>query len=109
MPAGLPMEGSTERTVQWQADFRNNQVDIVSRRDIVKACLELVTQRPIAILPEPNRKVARFPELSYGVKREILVLTDGKEFESFISWNQVIWFACGFEEDMAKGIFSGSI
>jgi len=86
-------------SIYWQVELRNNEIDIVSRRDIAKACLEFAERRPIAILPDPIQvKVAQFPEHSYGVKRVILVLNDGRKFESLISWNQEILFALGFEK-----------
>lgn len=87
----------SNRSLCWQISLRNDEVLIISRREIVEECLNI--KREIAVLPKPVvEKVKQFVQHGYGIKRVILVLKDGREFESIISWNKEIWFAREFEK-----------
>ena len=87
-------------SIHWQVLLQDNQIDIVSRRDIADDCRYLLEDRSRSILtPCIQKKVEKVQNYMYGVKRVNITLNDGTEFKNvFIAWNKEITFVPGYDE-----------
>ena len=89
--AGAGRIDTLSGTIQWHIDLGNQEVDVVSRKAVMEACIKLASADPLQILPPELRSVVKtFPTLSYGVKAVILDMVDGSECKAFVAWNQEI-------------------
>jgi hypothetical protein len=85
-------------SILWEIVLRGNEVDQVSRREIADDCVRLGSDRRDIILSEAvQEKLKKFPDLSYGVKRLVAVLSDGTEYAGVhVAWAKEILGATGF-------------
>jgi hypothetical protein len=84
----LDMNGS----IQWFVSLEDNEVDMVSRREIADQCRAISMRRTIALLPKQYRKVVGgFPRIAYGTWCIKVRLDDGSIYSGVIvAWAQEI-------------------
>jgi hypothetical protein len=72
----------------WQILLRENEVDIISRREIADWCRELAIDKTKYLLSQQmQRKVKGIPEWGYGAKKVTVQLSDGTKYHRVI----VVW------------------
>jgi hypothetical protein len=82
----------------WEIFTRNKEVQVISRRDVAAGCRALAEDTPLRVLPKSvQAEVARLPNQSYGVKRVVLTIDNGSEFEALVGWNKQVLGVIGFE------------
>lgn len=79
-------------SIYWQILLRENDADVISRRDIADACRDLVKDKsPYILPPDVQKKMAKIPEFFYGAKRVALKLSDGTTYHKvFVLWNKQV-------------------
>lgn len=84
-------------SIQYHVPLGNNEVDLITRRQIADDVRQLADDRPLFVLrPDLQARVKKFAPSSYGIKRVILTLKDGSTFEASIAWGQHIVFVRGY-------------
>ena len=86
-------------SIYWQVLLRGGHVDVISRKGIADACRDLQKDKSQYILPRDiQEKVAKVPEVFYGVKNLSLKLADGTEYHDVIVlWDKEISYVEGHE------------
>ena len=79
-------------SIYWQVLLGEDEVDIVSRRELADECDHLLIDRSRYILPKPlQAKVKTFPKLSYSMRQIAVKLRNGKEYRRvLVFWNKLI-------------------
>jgi len=68
-------------SIYWQVLLTQDEVDLISRREIADLCRRLIEDKSQYMLPpDLQKKTVGFPNLSYGAKRVTLRLSDGSEY-----------------------------
>ncbi len=79
-------------SIYYQVLLRNNEVDMISRRDVADACRELAKRKTKAMLPlEVRDQLRHVPEVGYGAKQVTVTLRDGSTYDDvFILWDREV-------------------
>jgi len=79
-------------SISWQVLLGDNEVDMVSRRELADECWQLGKDRSRFILPRfLQAKVAMFPKRSYALRQVAVRLKDGTEYRRvLIYWSKLV-------------------
>lgn len=77
---------------QFHIPLGNNEVDLVSRREIADALKGMLTAPLFVINERLEELIAKWPTDSYGIRMARMTLDDGQEFEGAIAWSRhIVW------------------
>ncbi len=79
-------------SIYWQVLLGDNEIDIVSRRDLADECGRGTKDRSRYILPRPIQdRVKTFPKRSYALRQVAVRLKDGSEYRRvLVYWSKVV-------------------
>ena len=79
-------------SIYWQVQLGDNEIDIVSRRDLADECGRATKDRSRYILPRPIQdRVKTFPKRSYAVRQVTVRLKDGTEYRRvLVYWSKIV-------------------
>jgi hypothetical protein len=79
-------------SIYWQVLLGDDEIDIVSRRELADECRKLTKDRSRYILPKPIQdRVKTFPKRSYALRQVAVRLNDGSEHRKvLVYWNKVV-------------------
>jgi hypothetical protein len=93
-------------SIQFHVPLGDNEVEMVSRRQIADDVRRLADDRPLLVLGlDLQARVKTFSPSSYGIKRVILALRDGSRCEAHIAQNRHIVRVSGYEVPPFDGSF----
>lgn len=87
-------------SIYWQVLLKDNQVDVVSRRDIAEDCRYLLKDKYNYLLsPNIQKEVEKLKDYMYGVKLVNITLNNGTKFKNVqIAWNKEVIFVPTYDE-----------
>jgi hypothetical protein len=99
MAPGYGRIDMTTGSIYWQVSLRGDEIDIVSRRRIADECRRLALEQDLPILPvDLQEKLKKFPIHSHGVKRIVVVLDDGTQYNGVhVGWCKEVLGIEGYE------------
>jgi len=79
-------------SIYWQVLLGEDEVDLVSRRELADECDSLLVDRSRYILPRSlQAQVMTFPKTSYSIRQIKVKLKNGKEYRKvWIFWNKLV-------------------
>jgi hypothetical protein len=78
-------------SISWQVELGDDEVAVVTRREIADACRELALPNPRILPVAVQEQVAPLPREAYGLKRVAVTLDDGAEFLGvWIAWGKEV-------------------
>jgi hypothetical protein len=85
-------------SIYWQVLLGDNEIDIVSRRELADECRQLTKDRSRYILPRPlQERVKTFPKRSYALRQVVVRLKDGTEYRKvLVYWCKVVIAVLGY-------------
>lgn len=86
-------------SISWQVLLGEDEVDIISRRELADECDHLLIDRSRYILPKVlQARVKTFPKLSYSLRHVAVKLKSGEEYRKvLVFWNKLVVRVLGLE------------